>query len=303
MFGYVKVYQPELKMGEFEHYRGVYCALCKQLGRRYGFLARMTLSYDFTFLALFYMALSDDCPGFKRERCAFNPLKKRTCCCDSPALEDAADAAALLVYYKTRDTIADSGFWKGLMARCLLPFAASGRKKAAREKPEMEAVMADSMRRQAELERAGTLSIDAAAEPTARMLAYLAGLAGRDEREKRILDRFGYCLGRWIYLIDAADDLEEDLHSGSYNAFVLSRHLTAGDTDALKETKIYAEGSLNASLAECIAAYNLLDIRRFDGILRNVLELGMPNVQKQTLFGDPKSKDDKGRKREDLNYD
>ena len=210
MFGYVKVYQPELKMGEFEHYRGVYCALCKQLGRRYGFLARMTLSYDFTFLALFYMALSDDCPGFKRERCAFNPLKKRTCCCDSPALEDAADAAALLVYYKTRDTIADSGFWKGLMARCLLPFAASGRKKAAREKPEMEAVMADSMRRQAELERAGTLSIDAAAEPTARMLAYLAGLAGRDEREKRILDRFGYCLGRWIYLIDAIDDIDEN---------------------------------------------------------------------------------------------
>lgn len=303
MFGYVKVYQPELKMGEFEHYRGVYCALCKQLGKRYGFLARMTLSYDFTFLALFYMALGDDCPGFKKGRCAFNPLKKRTCCCDSPALGDAADAAALLVYYKTRDTIADSGFWKGLMARCLLPFASSGRKKAARAKPELADVVADCMRRQAELEREKTPSVDAAAEPTARMLAYLAAEAARDEREKRILDRFGYCLGRWIYLIDAADDLEEDLRSGSYNAFALSRQLSDGDAGALKAARQYAEGSLNATLAECVAAYNLLDIRRFDGILRNVLELGMPHVQKQALFGDPLSKSGKRRKREDPNYD
>ncbi len=302
MFGYVKVYQPELKMGEFEHYRGVYCALCKQLGKRYGFLARMTLSYDFTFLALFYMALSDECPGFKRGRCAFNPLKKRTCCCESTALADAADAAALLVYYKTRDTVADSGFWKGLAARFLLLFSSRGHKKAVRAKPEFEQLVADCMRQQAELEQAAVPLIDAAAEPTARMLAYLAAQAARDDREKRILERFGYCLGRWIYLIDAADDLEDDLKNGNYNAFVLSRHLSPGDADALKDTREYAEGTLNASLAEGIAAYNLLDIRRFDGILRNILELGMPHVQKLALDDSP-SKSGKRRKREDPNYD
>ena len=66
MFGYVRIYKPELKMAEFEHYQGVYCSLCKQLGKRYVVMARMTLSYDFTFLAVFRMALSDTCTGFKK---------------------------------------------------------------------------------------------------------------------------------------------------------------------------------------------------------------------------------------------
>ena len=134
------------------------------------------------------------------------------------------------------------------------------------------------------------------------MLEYLAAQAARDDREKRILERFGYCLGRWIYLIDAADDLEDDLKSGNYNAFVLSKRLPPGEFGALKETRAYAAATLNASLAECIAAYNLLDIRRFDGILRNILELGMPNVQKLALDDSP-SKSGKRRKREDPNYD
>ena len=289
MFGYVKVYQPELKMGEFEQYQGVYCALCKQLGKRYGFLARMTLSYDFTFLALFRMALDQACPGFKPGRCAFNPLKKRTCCCESVHLEGAADAATLLVYYKTRDTIADSGFFKGLAARLLLPFAALARKKAARRVPELDRFIAECMAQQAELEAEKVSSIDAA--------AYLAAMTARDDRERQILDRFGYCLGRWIYHIDAVDDLEQDLKSGNYNPYILSRGLKPGEDEALKETREYALLTLNASLAECVAAYNLLDVCRFDGILRNILELGMPGVQKQVLSGEHKHPEPKQKAR------
>ena len=75
MFGYVKMWKPELKMAEYEQYQGVYCSLCKQLGRRYGLPARMTLSYDFTLLALLGMALTPDCPGFEKSRCSFHPGK------------------------------------------------------------------------------------------------------------------------------------------------------------------------------------------------------------------------------------
>ena len=106
MFGYVRVYQPELKMGEFEQYRGVYCSLCKSLGKRYGFFARMTLSYDFTFLAVFHMALQKGCAGFRMGRCALNPLKKRMCCRENEEIAYAADAAVLLLYHKLRDTVA-----------------------------------------------------------------------------------------------------------------------------------------------------------------------------------------------------
>ena len=117
------------------------------------------------------------------------------------------------------------------------------------------------------------------------MLAYLSSLTARDDKERRILERFGYCLGRWIYLVDAVDDLPEDLEKGRYNPYILSRHLENGQLEALEETRRYSLLTLNACLAECLAAYNLLTVPRFDGILRNVLEQGMPSVQRQAASG------------------
>lgn len=114
MFGYVRVYQPELKMGEFEQYRGVYCSLCKSLGKRYGFFARMTLSYDFTFLAVFHMALQKGCARLPDGALRLESAEKRMCCRENEEIAYAADAAVLLLYHKLRDTVADSGLLKGL---------------------------------------------------------------------------------------------------------------------------------------------------------------------------------------------
>lgn len=281
MFGYVKMWKPELKMAEYEQYQGVYCSLCKQLGRRYGLPARMTLSYDFTLLALLGMALTPDCPGFEKSRCSFHPGKKCLRCRESAPLLLAADAAVLMTYHKLHDTIADSGFWKGLSARLLLPFASHYARKAARLRPDLAAEMAGFMERQQALEKAGTASIDAAAAPTADMLATLAELCAVSEEQKELLRRFGYCLGRWIYLMDAVDDLEQDAAGGGYNPYLLSLHIKAGDVAAMAEARDYALLTLNACLAECETAYHLLDRYHFDGILQNILQLGMPAEQRR----------------------
>ncbi len=286
MFGYIKVYQPELKMGEFEQYRGLYCSLCRRLGKRYGPSAQMTLSYDMTFLVLLEMAMADSCPGFHKGRCPYNPFKKRTCCSDSPILDRCADLSVLLVYHKTRDTIADGGFFKRCAARLALIPAARHRRKAARLQPEADAAAARYVQRQAAIEAAKSGSLDAAAEPTAELLSVFCSQITTDEEQREILGRFGYCLGRWIYLMDAADDLEEDSQSGNYNPLLVeyrSQPITAETLSACRER---VRLSLNASLAECKSAYELLSIRRFDGILRNILELGMHHIQKNVLDGD-----------------
>jgi hypothetical protein len=283
MFGYVKVYQPELKMGEFEQYRGVYCALCRRLGKRYGLFAQWSLSYDFTFLALLRLSQAQECTGFHKVRCPYNPLKKRTCCCDTDQPDVAADAAVLLTYHKLRDTITDSGFFKGLGARLLLPFAAYDRRRCAKRHPDWDAAVAACMDRQRELERDKCSCVDAAAEPTAQLLEFLFTLDVSDEKQKRVLARLGYCMGRWIYLMDAADDLNDDVRSGAYNPLALAAGLTRPG-DEVKDVRERALLSLNACLAECKAAYELLNIRRFDGILRNVLEWGMPAVQQQVIY-------------------
>ena len=282
MFGYVKIWKPELKVAEYEQYQGVYCSLCKQLGRRYGLFSRLTLSYDLAFLALFHLSLKPHCAGFSKGRCSFNP-SKRCLDCKDDALAFAADAAVLLTYHKLRDNIADNGFFKGLPARLLLPFAALAARKARRLCPDVAAVVADCMARQAALERDNTPSVDAAAEPTAHLLAALAAWQSPDEEADEHCRRFGYCLGRWIYLMDALDDLEEDLASGGYNPYVLSRGLRAGDQAALAETRTYAGQTLNVCRAECETAWHLLTRYRFDGIVQNILGLGMPAEQERIV--------------------
>ena len=84
------------------------------------------------------------------------------------------------------------------------------------------------------------------------------------------------------------DDLDEDLKEGHYNPYVLARSLTT--EEEAKAARPYAKETLNACLAECVAAYNLLEVRRFDGILRNILEQGMPHIQKRVIAGEELTK-------------
>lgn len=286
MFGYVRLFKPTITMGEYEQYKGIYCTLCKRLGKRYGLFSRFTLSYDMTFLALLEMALAEQEADFCPSRCSFNPTKRCLKAQNTAALDRGADVGTILAYYKLRDTLADEGFAKRMGALCLLPFATAARKRAQKRRPAIDALVAEMMTRQAALEAAHTASIDRAAEPFALMLQALAADSATDATQKRVLERFGYCLGRWVYLTDAVDDLAEDLQKGRYNPYACARSLRAEDTDALAETRRYAGESLNACLAECIAAYNLLEIRRFDGILRNILEQGMPHTQKRVIAGE-----------------
>lgn len=285
MFGYVKVYQPELKMGEFEQYRGIYCSLCKTLGKRYGFTAQMTLSYDVAFLAVLHMALAEECAGFHQGRCPYNPFKKRTCCRNNAALDFCADAAMILIYHKTADSVTDDKFFKRFIAHLVLPSMRRNRRRAAKRLPDLDVLIEQAITRQHKLEQEHTDSVDLAAEPTAQILAALCAAASTDEKQRRILSRLGYCLGRWVYLIDATDDIEDDLANESYNPIVLSQAIFKNDEARINAVRESVQLTLNASLAECKAAYELLSIRRFDGILRNILEWGLPNIQKQVLSG------------------
>ena len=131
------------------------------------------------------------------------------------------------------------------------------------------------MRQQAQLEAEHSPDTDRAADPTARMLAFLAA-ADSPEADRPARERLGYCLGRWVYLIDALADLEQDGRRGRYNPLLLKY------PDApLPEVRAQAAASLNASLAECLEAYRALPEGTFRPILCNILQWGMPAAQQQ----------------------
>ena len=217
MFGYVKACKPELKMKEYETYKAVYCSLCKKLGKSYGILSRFTLSYDFTFLALLNMSMNDGCDGFCQKRCAFNPLKKCNYCKDDSSIDMPAAAAMIMLYYKILDNIADERGIKKIGYWCLKPIFSRAHKKAAKQYPDIEGYVFDYITAQNALEKSGCNSIDEAADPTAKVMEQILSLCSEDEIQKRVLSRLGYCIGRYIYLLDAAKDFVEDLKNNSYN--------------------------------------------------------------------------------------
>lgn len=277
MFGYVRAHVPELKVKESEIYKAVYCTLCRSLGKSYGFVARLTLSYDFTFLALLRLSLREECTGFEQKRCAFNPLKKCNYCKNTGRDLDIVTASAMIMlYYNLRDNISDSVGAKRLGYRLLLPLFSRPHKKAAAKYPELESAAKEFTESQLKLENDGCKSIDRAAEPTAKMLETVFSLISEDETERRILRRLGYCIGRWIYLCDAADDMEKDKKSGSYNV-LLAQDLPPDEING----KITA--TLNMCIGEAASAAELLEFKRYGDIIRNIIYLGLTQTQRGVL--------------------
>ncbi len=277
MFGYVKAYKPELRIKEYDFYKAVYCSLCRDLGKKYGVISRFFLSYDFTFLALLYLSLRDDCVTIEKKACVCNPLKS----CQylkGGGLPDLPSAAAqLMLYAKLEDNIADEGWFKGLGCRFLRLCLKKGYRKAAAAFPDLDGWIKEYMTRQREVEAQYNQNLDAAADPTATMLSRLFSLCAVGG-ETRALERLGYCMGRWIYLMDVGVDLAEDLKKRRYNPLSEEAKHQADLTAFLKE-RLFAE--LNICITEATKSFELLDMMRFKNILGNILYVGLEDSQKQ----------------------
>lgn len=274
MFGYLQIQKDELKVKEYEAYKSVYCGLCKQLGKDYGFMTRLILSYDCTFYAILLMSLKRSCTGFSDGRCKFNPLKKcKFADCKDNAYSKASALSVISAYYKVVDDIDDSGFFKRIALKIVKPFFGRRQKKAARRFPEIENIVSEMMKNQKAAENDELVTIDKAANPTAKMISDLAALEGGNDLQKRVLSEFGYQIGRWVYLIDAADDYEKDKKSGNFNPFIKA---DINDKD-------YINSVLSQSLARAYDAYNLLDIIDFKPIIDNMMLYGFPNKQNAVL--------------------
>ena len=273
MFGYLQVDKGELLVREYEAYKSVYCGLCKQMGKDYSFLARLSLSYDCTYYAMLLMSVHRSCCGFKNGRCTFNPLKKcKYAKDDNNSYSKAAAFSVISAYYKLKDDIADNKFFKKLLTYALMPFFSRWHKKAKVKYPELEKIVSEMMKMQYDAEHSEEISIDKSAHPTAFMLANVFLLEAENEIDKRVFYEFGYHLGRWIYLVDAADDIEKDKKRSNFNPYLNSDKELKYDID-------YITSMLNQSLARAYDAYNLIDIKDFKGILDNMILRGFPAVQ------------------------
>lgn len=282
MFGYVQPLKPELRIKEYEAYKGYYCGLCKAIKENYTHTARFMLNYDCATLFLLLSSMSDSMPNVVRERCATSPVKKKTVV----RAKEASYAAAvnvLLGCAKIDDNARDEG---RLIAHVLRLFYRPLAHRAQRENEALAAEFAQRLEQLWALEREGCRDIDAVADAFALLLA--AVFAGApfdflDEAAKKTLWHFGYNLGRWIYIADAISDIEKDAKSKSYNVFLLR---AKGEADVRQAVKEEAAFNLNMSLAQACKAYELLDIKRDKSLLDNIMYLGLAKKTEDVLKGE-----------------
>lgn len=57
MFGFVTANTGELSKEQKIRYNAVYCGICRRIRQQHSNVARLTLNYDMTFLALLLMSL------------------------------------------------------------------------------------------------------------------------------------------------------------------------------------------------------------------------------------------------------
>ena len=261
MFGYIVVNKPEMKFREFDLYQSYYCGLCKSLKDRYGKRGQMTLSYDMTFLALLLSSLYEPETISGYRRCAVHPVTKHLYR-QNEFTDYAADMNLLLSYEKCMDDWKDEHKTGKRMMAALLK---SENQKVYERYQEKSDKICEAMDEIHDYENTGSTNIDEIAGEFGKIMAEI--FAYRQDEWEETLRRMGFFFGKFIYLMDAYEDLEEDLKKGTYNPF---RELC--QREDFEET---AEQVLLMMMAECSKAYERLPIVENTQILRNILYSGV----------------------------
>jgi len=270
MFGYVTAYKPELKMKDFSKYKAFYCGLCKTLQRKYGFKGQMTLSYDMTFLIVLMTSLYECSTTKEENRCVVHPIGKREMLINE-ITEYVADINIVLSYYHFADDWMDERSQAGLAG---LRAFRKAYVQIESKYPDKCAVIKKSLRRLHHLEKNNETSIDKVAGCFGDLMGEL--LVYKNDLWEDDLRRTGFYLGKFVYIMDAYDDIEKDMKSGSYNP-LKNIYRNVAEESITSEYEISCNTMLTMMMAECTESFERLPCVENIDILRNILYAGVWN--------------------------
>jgi hypothetical protein len=262
MFGYVKINKMDLTFREYEHYRGYYCGLCKYLKDNHGEISRLSLNYDITFLILILTSVYRPEPTVLEEGCIVNPFKKKKKIINE-ITEYAASMNVLLTYYKLEDNLKDDKGIKDILAYNIY----KGKLKLAYEKyPEKAEVIKNQLDILYSLEQEKNINIDLVSNTFGNLMSEIFAYK-KDEFEKD-LRKIGFNVGKYIYLLDAYEDLDKDYEKGRYNPFIEY-------IDKREELKIRADKLIGMSLGMLSQGVDSLNLKVNTGIIENIIYSGV----------------------------
>lgn len=261
MFGYVIVNKGDLTFREFDVYHSYYCGLCKTLKEKYGVLGQLALNYDMTFLVMLLSSLYEPQTDYTREGCVTHLFMKQGIS-KNEITQFGADMTILLTAYKCEDDWQD----EKKLSRKLYESALHGRmskvKEKYRDKAEIIEVCFANLHR---LEQENCDKPDKMAAIFGKVMEEL--FVYREDEWEETLRSMGFYLGKYIYLLDAYEDLEKDKKQKNYNLFSTRAELP----DFEEECRIV----LTSAISECTRAFEMLPLIDNVKILRNILYSGV----------------------------
>lgn len=263
MFGYIYVNEQELKLREYTAYRSFYCGLCRNLHQRYGRTAQMMLNYDLTFLAILQNGLYEPETVLEEHRCIPHPMKKHPMICNE-AISYAADMSVVLSYQKLMDDWEDD---HNYMRRAAAQLLKSDYQKLREQYPRQTGAVEENIRLLREAERAGRSEIDYAAGLNGRYLAEI--FVWKEDVWQEELRNMGFYMGKFIYLMDALEDVEKDRKQGNFNVFADYGPIWG------TEQELQIREILMSMMTASARAFEQLPVLENAEIIRNILYSGV----------------------------
>lgn len=258
MFGHIQANLNDLTQEEKDRYQAAYCGLCRTLGEKYGFRARISLTYDLTFLSLLLSSLYEPEERGGSSRCIVHPCKKHPYATNS-CTEYAADMTIALVYHKCLDD------WKDEHKRTRKWYSSALEESYRTVKgkwPEqcngIEAQLAELSKIEEDDSLPPDLAINCCGYLMESIFTYQHDFWEKDLR------KLGFGLGRFIFLADAVIDYKKDCKDGNYNPL---KKLSMTD-DEIRSV-------LKGMLGDSSQAFEKLPLVQDVGLLKNILYSGV----------------------------
>lgn len=268
MFGYILADKPNMLIKDYAEYRAYYCGLCKSIAKVNPQLMRLTVNYDIAMLSILAHNYNKVTPKAELGRCVIHPIGKKFAILNHDEVQaKIVDINTILGYYKLKDDIADEGGSKKRIAR---DYIKSKYKKAAKRNQEFDEKLSNIYMEFAAIQQREDSCLNDLLEKSADMLS-LVGRAACPSYDEA-LDDFCRNLGRWIYLIDAYDDLWKDYKNKAYNPLLKGIELTEEKID---EISIMVKANLYDYIRKIREAYDIMDITISEGPLSNVIYMGL----------------------------
>ncbi len=282
MFGYVYPFKPDLKIKYYNTFKSYYCSLCHAIKNNYGNIPRISINFDITFMAILLDSFSSTKPNIQKKTCLMHPTEKKLIIKDNTSINYTSHINIILTHNKIIDDINDEN---NLFSKIIFPISNKYIQKLPKKFQEINLIISKYLKDLQILESSQeALSIDEYSHPFGNIVKNIFSFYGKlNNFEKNYLhsiENIGYNLGKWIYLIDAFNDIEKDFKKNSFNPILKIHKINfKNDFDILKfkrEIKEDFSSTLTFINLKCLENFENLFLTKNYDLIENILQLGMP---------------------------